>query len=294
MAKSEQPLVSVCMITYNHADFVSEAIESIVSQQTSFPFELIIADDVSSDDTRSICMGWKEKYPEIIHLVFHEKNLGISKNFFDTLLRARGKYVAVCEGDDYWIDCYKLQKQFDLLEQSNEYVLTYHNAIVNDGCKKHAFLDLNVDAHEVDLRELLEKWAIPTASVMYRRESFELPTDFPWFVNGDYSLELLLMIKGLFYYDTSIMSVYRKHGGSASDVLNTNQIKMYRGIISLLEYMRKLYPQSVGIHFEASINSYLDKIKQIEKDEKYPFLKYLNWRYYKRKIFKKFNIVRAS
>jgi len=120
---NNKPLVSVCMITYNHENFIKDAIEGILMQKTSFPIELIIGEDCSTDNTRKIVKDYEEKYPEIIFAQYSEKNLGMINNFLNVLQAARGKYIALCEGDDYWTDPLKLQKQVDFLEANPEYVI---------------------------------------------------------------------------------------------------------------------------------------------------------------------------
>lgn len=116
-------MVSVLMITYNHEKFVEKAIESIISQKTNFEYELIIHDDASSDDTQKILKCYQEKYPEIIRLILQTENqYSQGKLITDEYLIpiCKGKYIAFCEGDDYWIDDHKLQKQFDFLENRLE------------------------------------------------------------------------------------------------------------------------------------------------------------------------------
>lgn len=115
---SETPIVSVCMITYNQASYICEAIEGVLMQKTNYPFELIISDDCSQDETRSICIDYEKRYPDKVKLFFPKQNLGISENFYSTLFNATGKYIAFCEGDDYWIDPCKIQHQVDFLESN--------------------------------------------------------------------------------------------------------------------------------------------------------------------------------
>ena len=110
------PVVSVCMITYNQASYIRQAIEGVLMQQTDFPFEIIISDDCSLDGTREICRKYRDMHPEKIRLILPEKNLGICRNFYNTLYGAESKYISFCEGDDYWVDSLKLQKQFAYLE----------------------------------------------------------------------------------------------------------------------------------------------------------------------------------
>lgn len=123
-------MVSVCMITYNHENFVSQAIESVLMQRTNFVFELVIGDDCSTDRTREIVNEYYKKYPKIIKLRLPEKNLGMQLNFIENLNACNGKYIALCEGDDYWTDPYKLQKQVDFLEANPEYGLVHTGANV--------------------------------------------------------------------------------------------------------------------------------------------------------------------
>lgn len=121
----EEPLVSVKMITYNHAPFIANAIECVLKQKTNFPFELVIGEDCSTDGTREIVFEYQKKYPDIIRVITSEQNVGMKKNGYRTTKACRGKYIAFCEGDDYWHHPEKLQKQVDYLESNEECGLVY-------------------------------------------------------------------------------------------------------------------------------------------------------------------------
>ncbi|WP_282039410.1 glycosyltransferase family 2 protein [Saccharicrinis aurantiacus] len=122
------PMVSVCMITYNHEAYIGEAIEGVLMQKANFPFKLIIGEDHSTDNTRAICEKYAAKHPDVIELLPKEEiNLGMMPNFIKTLKVCKGKYIALCEGDDYWIDENKLQMQVDFLEENEEYSLVFTN-----------------------------------------------------------------------------------------------------------------------------------------------------------------------
>ena len=123
-----KPLVSVCMITYNHAKYISQAIESVLMQKASFPFELVIGEDCSTDNTRSTCIEYQNKFPDIIKSRLPHKNQGMIRNFIETKRACQGKYIAICEGDDYWTDTFKLQKQVDFLESNPQYGLCFTDA----------------------------------------------------------------------------------------------------------------------------------------------------------------------
>ncbi len=120
-----EPLVSVMMITYNHAPFIAQAIEGVLMQKTNFPFELIIGEDCSTDGTREIVFEYQKKHQDIIRVITSNKNVGAMKNSSRTMKAGRGKYIAYCEGDDYWQSPDKMQKQVDYLESHPECGLVY-------------------------------------------------------------------------------------------------------------------------------------------------------------------------
>lgn len=207
---ADVPLVSVCCITYNQEKFVKEALDSFVMQETDFPFEVIISDDNSTDDTRKIITEYAKKYPDIIKPVFHKKNLGSLPNYLDNFLRARSKYVAMCEGDDYWTDPKKLQKQVDFMEANPDTVVCFHPVTVHyegDSSKDFIFPEA---AGDFTLDRLLEGNFIQTNSVMYRRQNEYVlgKTDF---VPGDWYLHVYHARLGRIGYINSNMGVYRKH-----------------------------------------------------------------------------------
>jgi len=125
-------LVSVFMMTYNHEKYIAQAIGSVLMQQTNFEFEIVIGEDCSTDRTREIVLEYKAKYPEKIKLLLQEKNVGAMQNQIDTLRACTGKYIALLEGDDYWTDPYKLQKQVDFLEANPDYGLIYADLYLID------------------------------------------------------------------------------------------------------------------------------------------------------------------
>ena len=124
--------VSVAMITYNHERFIAQSIEGVLMQQTDFAVELVIGEDCSTDGTRAIVRRYGERHPERIRLLLPERNLGADANLAAVLKACRGQYVALLEGDDYWTDPTKLQKQVDFLEEHPDYVLCHHDAVIVD------------------------------------------------------------------------------------------------------------------------------------------------------------------
>jgi len=122
------PLVSVKMITYNHEPYIRQAIDCVLAQKTNFPFKLIIGEDCSTDGTREIVFDYQKKYPDIIRVITSNKNVGAHKNSLRTLKACRGKYIALCEGDDYWTSPNKLQKQVSYLETHPDVGLVHSDA----------------------------------------------------------------------------------------------------------------------------------------------------------------------
>lgn len=170
--KNSSPLVSVVMITYGHEQFIREAIEGVLMQETDFKVELIIADDNSPDDTESVVTKIINSHTNghLIKYTKHKKNKGMTANFIWALEACKGNYIALCEGDDYWTDIKKLQKQVDFLERNPKYIMTGHNAsVVNESGKVIDKYKLTRnfcrDASEIELK--LGHWVL-TLSMVFR------------------------------------------------------------------------------------------------------------------------------
>jgi len=187
-------------------------------QKTKFPVEVIIGEDCSTDNTRKICQEYINQYPDLLKPLFHEKNVGMMGNWISTIQACKGKYIALCEGDDYWTDPYKLQKQADFLESHPDYSLCSHNAdILEYGELKKMPLIGKSTLTTDDI--IMQDWGIMTASLMFRKDSFDIPSWYSQIKNGDYGLQLLVSLKGKTEILPDTMSVYRKHAGGISNTL---------------------------------------------------------------------------
>ncbi len=213
-----KPLLSVCLITYNHVSFIRQAIEGVIMQKVDFKWELIIADDCSTDGTREVLLEYQRQYPEEVRLLLQGKNVGPAKNWFDLMAKPLGKYIAYFEGDDYWSDQYKLQKQIDFLETHPAYVGCFHNAEERyiDEDYKASYLYCSIPmAKNISFLELSYGNLIPTCSAVYRSNLFG---DFPeWLYKlkmGDWPLNLLNAQFGDFWYMPQVMGVHRLHSKS--------------------------------------------------------------------------------
>lgn len=213
-SETDTPLVSVWMITYNHEKYIAQAIEGVLMQKTNFKIKLVIGEDCSKDNTAQIIKEYVKKYPHIIKARFNQTNMGMIPNMIKTLNECTGKYIALCEGDDYWTDPYKLQKQVDFLEENSEYVLTGHNAKIIDedgNLIKESKLP-NCFKRDASSEELKKGFWVLTLSMCFRNVTKELPLNQFKVVNGDTVLISLLGNYGKFKYLEDIKpAVYREH-----------------------------------------------------------------------------------
>lgn len=238
---SELPLVSISCITYNHEKYIRDALEGFLIQKTSFPIEILIHDDASTDETVRIIKEYEAKYPDLVKPIYQIENQyskGVKISATYNFPRARGKYIALCEGDDYWTDPLKLQKQVNFLEANPEYSLCFHNAtmIYEDNQESRDFR--NIETREYTGEEILKEWTIPTASVVFRKAMYE-PLNHPDFMYGDIILFLSLAEKGKLWGSKEIMSIYRRHAGGITLILQRlpgllltrKKIRHYRAIL---------------------------------------------------------------
>ena len=209
----KNPLVSVVMITYNQEKYIKQAIESVLEQQVDFDYEIIIGDDNSTDSTSDILKEYTKKHKNI-KVINRKKNIGAIPNFMQTFRQARGKYIALCEGDDFWTDPTKLQRQVDLLEDNEDYALVFHPVrVFFENGKKTDSVHPDFKTG-FDLNELLRGNFIQTNSVVYRARSAEeyssLPEDI---IPGDWYLHLFHAKFGKIGFIDRVMSAYRRHEG---------------------------------------------------------------------------------
>ena len=206
--------VSCHVITYNHINYISLCIEGILMQITDFDFEIIIGDDLSTDGTREILERYAFQYPNLIKLNLRaERGQGIpgKDNFVSTLQMCKGEYITLCDGDDYWTDPYKLQKQVDFLEANPDYVLSFHKVKIlkPDGSLVLDFITKVPENYET--QETLARLGnyIHTPSVVFRNIIKEFPKEFSLSPIGDYFLYMLLVEHGKLNYLEDEMAVYR-------------------------------------------------------------------------------------
>lgn len=256
-----KPKVSVWMITYNHQDYIAQAIDSILIQKTNFDIEIVIGDDYSTDDTRQIIKQYAEKHQEIIIPIFHKKNIGIQRNFATTIENCSGKYIALCEGDDYWTDPLKLQKQVDFLEANEDFSMACNSSseVYEDGIE---FKIAKSEESIIDLGMVLrEGWFIRTASIVFRREAIKkgFPDFFFKAYSTDYILQAMILKQGKCKYFPEVMSAYRRNIGGISNANPELQIKRWIQVIDLLDKLDDF----TNNKFTRDVKTHQDKVKRM-------------------------------
>lgn len=227
--KLNKPFVSVCMITYNHGPYVKNAICSILAQRTNFSIELVVSDDRSLDNTQVIINELIKEFSKeyCIKYIRHSYNIGIADNFIHALRYCSGKYIAICEGDDYWIDAGKLQRQVDFLESNPEYGLVASDIIIvnQEGVEIENHSKRLNDQRasykpDVDVFDLLRRNSINTLTVCVRAEIIKKLTDRCsrdriWYIY-DYWFWLHIAINHKIHISSKRTAAYRLHEGNVS------------------------------------------------------------------------------
>lgn len=252
--KEQRPTVSVCCITYNHEQFLAEAIESVLMQVTNFEVEMVIGEDCSTDGTRAIAQEYERRFPGRIRVLTPSVNLGIMPNLRATINECQGEYIALLEGDDYWTDTAKLQRQVEVLQANKQCALCIHDAETftsetdtTEWTFGHEFSHiLPAVGSPPQLYSQLDiaryGWFIPTASMLFRASSLSRPMP-AWFdgvYSGDYTLQLLTTKQGPAIYLPQIMSRYRLHQQSIGATMRHSEAKFARRI-----YEAKMFQQYV-------------------------------------------------
>lgn len=246
------PLVSICCITYNHENFIRQCLDGFLMQKTNFDFEILIHDDASTDNNQEIIKEYEGKYPQIFKCVYQKKNqFGIQNTLTNILLKmASGKYVALCEGDDYWSDPLKLQKQVDFLEANPDYSFCGHgtNKLESETLTPIKGKILG----KVKINDAVYQYVTQTSSLLFRHD---LLKPFPQYFHkspvGDAAFICVLLSKAPGYILNDYMSVYRVHGGGVHTgaklfqnqltALRTQLWKMRYFPVNLWKQMEKAY-----------------------------------------------------
>jgi glycosyltransferase involved in cell wall biosynthesis len=293
------PIVSICMITYNHKEYIAQAIESVLMQQTDFSYELVIGEDCSTDGTREIVIDYQKRYPDRIRVLLSTENLGKYTNngrlnFIRCLNSCSGKYIALLDGDDFWLSKKKLNKQIFYLKNNPNCVICFHNAMVvysNQKIKSHVFLKTKKELFDFD--DVIEKWFMPTSSVVFKNGVInKFPKFYYTTKSGDIPLWIMIAEYGKIGYIEEAMSIYRKHRDSITYKNEHYGIKLYSERIELYNILNQYYGMKYDKKFKDAIRNFY-VLLVIDHEESNVIITEL-MRYYKitnRKAFKKLLLI---
>lgn len=227
--KSEEPImVSVCCLVYNHEPFLRECFDGFVMQKTNFPIEILVHDDASTDHSADIIREYTAKYPHLFKPIYQTENQyskGVSITAKYQFSRAKGKYIAMCEGDDYWTDPLKLQKQVDFMEVHNDYVLCFHNArnlyVEKQKMKNYQLMRLPRGyCRDFSSLDLMLGITPPTCTVMYRNKLLKN------------CIKIIIQKKKIVNEDTVISSILGKYGkGKYLAVIADSVCRIHSGCV---------------------------------------------------------------
>jgi glycosyltransferase involved in cell wall biosynthesis len=284
-------LVSVVMLTYNHEDYISQAIESIVNQKCDFKFELVIGEDASTDNTRKIIETYIKKYPNIIKPIYTKgKNIGPQDNFLRCIETAKGMYIALCEGDDYWTDTNKLQKQIDFLENNPDYGMVHGDVnILNQETGKISIAHNKTNRIEIPSGHILEYLILPSHSIKTMTTCFRKDILQKYYIDDneimskhwrsiDISVWLVLARHSKIKYFNEVLATYRLLPESMSRSKDTKKLhEFHKKIHEIRAYFASRYNMSNHIKLSLQKRKYktdiFDAIAMNDKELKKKSLK---------------------
>ncbi|HSC74750.1 MAG TPA: glycosyltransferase [Pseudomonadales bacterium] len=247
MTNPSAPLISVCITTYNHEKFIAQALDSVLMQRGHFTLEILVGEDGSTDGTANIVRDYAQRHPDVIRAFFHNPadKLFINgrqtgrKNFMNNLVSARGDYIALLDGDDYWLDERKLEKQLTFLAANPAFVACCHaaihvdeNDVVQEGYMGHH--DVKGGARDFTLRDVLQKNPVPTLSVLFRNPRLaQYPDLFNKTDMADWPLHMLNALQGDIHYMDEKMAAYRLHNAGVWADFRANIEKVLRSEIAV-------------------------------------------------------------
>ncbi len=262
---NNEPLLSIICPVYNQEEFIAQTLDGFLMQKTQYPFEIIVHDDASTDKTAAIVRSYELKHPGIFANIYQTENQ-FSKTINSvtkiTFAAARGKYMALCEGDDYWQDPYKIEKQIKFLEEHSEFVGCFHNTeerYEEDDTRASFLYCAFTAARAISFAELSYSNCIPTCSVMFRKDLFEFPLWYDELRLGDWPLHLLNAQFGDYWYMPKVMGVHRLHIKSMwmlQDSDRNNQFVVDAYDIMIKEFGgNKIFSEQLTKGKEAFLNS---------------------------------------
>lgn len=238
------PVVSIVMIAYNVEKYIEEAIESVLNQDTTYSYELVIGEDVSTDSTRQIALNYQSKYPDKIRVLEHPKNLGLTPNCVATHNACRGKYIALLDSDDYWTDNNKLQKQIDFLEKNPEYAGCGHQSmkIYENNLRDESLFGETEDC-DYGINDMITHRKFHTSSFVYRKEIWDMTGGIPSSISSnERAIYPMVAIFGKIKYFADNMCVYRITGKGLSSHIDYRELEKDYIMIPWLKSIDNKFP----------------------------------------------------
>ncbi len=242
-----KPDISIAVISYNHEKFIADTFRGIAMQKFSGVIEVVVGDDCSTDKTREMARDFASQQSNV-KLLFHTKNGGMVLNWITTIDACSGRYIALCEGDDYWTDPLKLQRQFDLMERHPEYSMIWHPVdVIEEGVQRPYPYAPGIEV--ADIQAIIRHHFIPTCSLMFRNG---LVNSWPKWINKvmsmDIALEMMLAMHGTALRIDNKMGAYRQHpqGISKSNAhVRLGQLRLLEAFKAFNEYSKLMADETV-------------------------------------------------
>lgn len=313
----EEIKLSVALVVYNHEKYLRQAIESILMQEVDFKYEIVVGEDKSTDNSRDILLEYKEKYPDKFVLLFHEKNVGGTKNIYDIFMKAKGKYIACLEGDDYWIDNNKLQKQVDFLENNSDYLGV--SCIIEARDLQNNYISRNpyspkIVGKDATIDLFLKGYYFSAVATVFKNIFLDKSQDYTIYYKahkfvGDLTLCMLLLDKGKIKVLDEVMSVYRCRRAEGESNYNSirNASQQYNDHIQLLnainehfkykyDFSREYVERSTSIFLyslrHGGFDNFHSTFKTIPQKAKALFYALLPWNFIKASVSKSISILK--
>lgn len=249
----ENPLVSIVVVAYNQQLSLSKTLDSLLAQKVGFPYEIVVGEDCSTDNTREVLQGYVKRYPDIIKPVYNETNKGVLGNYASTLVHCKGKYIAGCAGDDYWNDSEKLQMQVDVMEQHPEIGLVYTDANVDSVVTNQQYVKVCLDPQDNLFTQLLNGCFITAPTVCFRSELLQY-VDFEefqrlGFIMEDYPMWLTFSLHTKFYHLKRPTITYRIERGFINDpkTVSLHAVKFDENTTAIRLHFIEKYPDKTDL-----------------------------------------------
>jgi glycosyltransferase involved in cell wall biosynthesis len=273
-------VIDINIACYNHEKYIAQTIEGVLTQKTNFPFRILIGDDCSTDQSAAIIKSYQERFPDIIEAYYHPVNLGLKgpeTNGIFLLKKSNAKYISLLDGDDYWTDTGKLQKQIDFLESNPDFSICFHAV-------QYKYMDAE-DKYEVSgdgqkqittFEDLTQKNFINGSSCIFRNEFYNKLSEWEWILKvsaRDWAIFLIVAKSGKIYFMEEVMAVYRIN--NSSSWANQSKIVMLKKIIETLLVFQQEFDKKYAVFFKRSISQYYMQMSAVYHDQSKKILEIL-------------------